>query len=178
MDAYVIGIAAAESQWRQEGGRKKERRKGKKEDAREVRHGEEGVLVEDVALEEPLQQVPRHWLRRRWGALLGWADGLGGRRRGDLKVGEGGRTRPMSGSCTPCSLAVLDVVDLAGLVGFVGLGVASAGAGAGAVAESWCVQLLQHGCRPVLASFVVCVSRRRRRSREKSSRARRRRIRE
>ncbi len=68
----------------------------------------------------------------------------------------------MSGSCTPCSLVVLDVVDLAGLVGFVGLGVAGAsaraGAGAGAVARWWCVQLLQHGCRPVCVGFV-CVCR-------------------
>lgn len=32
---------------------------------REVGDGEKGVLVEDVALEEPLQQVPRHWGYRR-----------------------------------------------------------------------------------------------------------------
>lgn len=27
---------------------------------REIRDGEEGVLVEDITLDEPLQQVPRH----------------------------------------------------------------------------------------------------------------------
>ena len=183
MDAYVIGIAAAgESVAERRKGGKEERRKGGKEGG--------GRTHERYDTERKGFWLKTSLSRNRFsksqdigcdgvgGALLGWADGLGGRRRGDLKVGEGGRTRPMSGSCTPCSLVVLDVVDLAGLVGFVGLGVASAGAGAGAVAESWCVQLLQHGCRPVLASFVVCVSRRRRRSREKSSRARRRRIRE
>lgn len=32
---------------------------------REVGDGEKGVLVEDVALEESLQQVPRHWTGRQ-----------------------------------------------------------------------------------------------------------------
>lgn len=31
---------------------------------REVGHGEKGILIEHVALQEPLQQVPRHWLWR------------------------------------------------------------------------------------------------------------------
>ena len=29
--------------------------------SREVRDGEEGILIEYVALEEPLEQFPRHW---------------------------------------------------------------------------------------------------------------------
>lgn len=32
---------------------------------REVRDGEKWILVEHVALEEPLQQIPRHWSLRR-----------------------------------------------------------------------------------------------------------------
>ncbi len=44
---------------------------------REVRDGEKGVLVEDIALEEPLQQVPRHWVWRRSGGRQDW--GTGGR---------------------------------------------------------------------------------------------------
>lgn len=30
-------------------------------DVREVGDGEKGVLVEDFAVKEPLQEVPRHW---------------------------------------------------------------------------------------------------------------------
>lgn len=41
---------------------------------REVRDGEEWILVEHVALEEPLQQFPRHW-----SLLPVWRSGMAGR---------------------------------------------------------------------------------------------------
>lgn len=43
------------------------------DDVREVGDGEKGVLVEDVAVKEPLEEVPRHWIRRwsRSSLLLG-----------------------------------------------------------------------------------------------------------
>jgi hypothetical protein len=30
---------------------------------REIGHREEGILIEDIALDEPVQQIPRHWDR-------------------------------------------------------------------------------------------------------------------
>lgn len=45
---------------------------------REVRDGEEGVLVEDLAVKEPLQEVPRHWCWRALGKqqriVRGWKE--------------------------------------------------------------------------------------------------------
>lgn len=56
---------------------------------REVRDGEKGVLVEDFAVKEPLQEVPRHW---SFGKLSESGDewvgrGRGGRSRPDVVVG-------------------------------------------------------------------------------------------
>lgn len=34
---------------------------GGQADVREIGDGEKGVLVEDFAVKEPLQEVPRHW---------------------------------------------------------------------------------------------------------------------
>lgn len=38
-------------------------------DVRQVGDGEEGVLVEDFAVKEPLQEVPRHWSFAGWEAI-------------------------------------------------------------------------------------------------------------
>ena len=93
MDAYVVGIATA---WGREKKCQLEKEEGLSErqrHAREVRHGEKGILVKDIALEEPLQQVPRHWLRRRQGG--GWAVRTRKRKRCD----GGGRQASMLRSC-------------------------------------------------------------------------------
>lgn len=91
MDAYVVGIATASK----EGSVCLSVETGVG-DAREIRHGEEGVLVKDIALEEPLQQVPRHWSRRGQGG--GWS----GRKR---TTADGGGEVFMSSA--PGSLVVL-----------------------------------------------------------------------
>lgn len=51
---------------------------------REVGDGEKGVLVEDFAVQEPLEEVPRHWCleapRKRlaaWGTDSGSGSGVG-----------------------------------------------------------------------------------------------------
>lgn len=60
------------------------------EDVREVGDGEKGVLVEDVAVKEPLQEVPRHWVRRWSRSRLFWG-GMGRRWTGRTGPGaEGG----------------------------------------------------------------------------------------
>lgn len=43
-----------------------DRARGRAAGVREVGDGEEWVLVEDLAVKEPLQEVPRHWC---WQAL-------------------------------------------------------------------------------------------------------------
>lgn len=48
------------------------------DDVREVGDGEKGVLVEDVAVKEPLEEVPRHWIRR-WSRSNLFLGGLGRR---------------------------------------------------------------------------------------------------
>lgn len=48
------------------------------DDVREVGDGEKGVLVEDVAVKEPLEEVPRHWIRR-WSRSSLFLGGLGRR---------------------------------------------------------------------------------------------------
>lgn len=52
------------------------------DDVREVGDGEKGVLVEDVAVKEPLEEVPRHWVRR-WSRSSLFLGGLGRRRAGE-----------------------------------------------------------------------------------------------
>lgn len=70
VNAYVVGISSAEV-----GGKRSAVRDffvfvtavlsyalDARSNIREVRHREERILVKDIALEEPLKQVPRHWL--------------------------------------------------------------------------------------------------------------------
>lgn len=54
-------------------------------DIRQVGDGEEGVLVEDFAVKEPLQEVPRHWSFAGWEAIGERLLFLGrrGRKRGE-----------------------------------------------------------------------------------------------
>lgn len=55
--------------------------RGGEDGIRKVGDGEERVLVEDVAVKEPLQEVPRHW-GRQLSRSSDWEDGLvvGGQR--------------------------------------------------------------------------------------------------
>ena len=47
--------------------------------SREVGNGEKGIGVEDVGLEEPLKQVPRHWVTQGSKRRLGTAGGSSSR---------------------------------------------------------------------------------------------------
>ena len=54
---------------------------GRQANSRQVGDGEKGIGVEDVRLEEPLEQIPRHWItrcRRRRAAAAAASDGVGG----------------------------------------------------------------------------------------------------
>lgn len=56
-------------------------------DIRKVGDGKKGVLVEDFAVKEPLQEVPRHW------SFAGW-EAIGERAVGRREKGGGGREQP------------------------------------------------------------------------------------
>lgn len=91
------------------------------EDVREVGDGEKGVLVEDVAVKEPLQEVPRHWVRSWSRSCLFWKalvdagrdgrDGRGGRRetRDARQFIESERARGRSGGDTSRERGLLHI---------------------------------------------------------------------
>lgn len=89
------GLSPAGSRGDSGGGGARERLGG----LREVRDGEKRVLVEDLAVQEPLKEVPRHWCLEALGKLSGsggWLGAGGGRGRGrglDLGVGLSGVPR-------------------------------------------------------------------------------------